>query len=81
MNYPLSYWKKGDLVVLESSIAAHYHFRNHIFIYMQPHPPPVLVNMLGDTPFVEPSAVLYCINDGTTVYMRARYLREPKEEQ
>ena len=25
------------------------------------------------------AAVLYCINDGTTVYMHARYLREPKK--
>ena len=73
MIYPLSYWKKGDLVVLESS--THHHFRNHIFVYMRPHPTPVL----GDPPFAEPSAVLYCINDGTTVYMRARYLREPKK--
>ena len=72
MIYPLSYWKKGDLVVLEGVL---HHFRNHIFVYMRPHPPLVW----RASPVAEPAAVLYCINDGTTVYMRARYLREPKK--
>lgn len=62
MIYPLSYWKKGDLVVLESS--TYYHFRNCIFVYMRVY---------------RAAAVLYCINDGTTVYIDARYLKKPKQ--
>lgn len=69
MIYPLSYWKKGDLVVLESS-TSWYHFRNHIFVYMRPHSYDIVKHS---------AAVLYCINDGATVYMHARYLREPKK--
>jgi len=66
MKYPLSYWNKGDLVVLQSS--ALYHFRNHLFIYMRPYA-------------AQPDdvAVLYCINDGTIVFIHATYLREPKK--
>ena len=69
MIYPLSYWKKGDLVVLEGVL---HHFRNHIFVYMRPHSYDIVI-------VKHSAAVLYCINDGTTVYMRARYLREPKK--
>jgi len=65
MIYPLSYWNKGDLVALQRSTIFH-HFRNHIFVYMRPYTPEV--------------AVLYCIKDGTTVYMHAKHLREPKKQ-
>lgn len=74
MKYPLSYWNKGDLVVLQSEqegllSSALYHFRNHLFIYMKPY-----VAQPDDV------AVLYCINDGTIVFIHATYLREPKKK-
>ena len=75
MIYPLSYWKTGDLVVLQSSACGHYQvpdaLRNYMFVYMHSHSYDIVKHS---------AAVLYCINDGTTVYMHARYLREPKKK-
>ena len=72
MNYPLSYWKKGDLVVLHLDAGRYdlplYNIRNHLFMYIRPY----------DAAGID-VAVLYCINNGTFVRMHASYIREPKQ--
>jgi len=78
MNYPLSYWKKGDLVVLHLGphwpsspprLTPLYNIRNHLFMYIRPYDAGVAIDV----------AVLYCINNGTFVRMHASYIREPKQ--
>jgi len=63
MNYPISYWKTGDLVALDL-----YHAKGMLFVFLYTY------NELAYD-----VAVLYCINDGTYPQIHASYIRELKK--
>lgn len=72
MKYPISYWNKGDIVVVDNPSGC---YVNQFFIFIKIRASFYLTHPAG---LPDDLAVLYCINDGSTIAIHGTYLREPK---